>query len=198
MTEPAPPEPPQLPLNYAYATAPRGTNGYAIASVVLGFFFCIPFATGLGAITFGIFGIRKSRSNSVGGRGLAIIGILLGVMNVLIWGGYAGLLTYGYIESKPAGTVAKQFLQDVSSGNIHAAMSISLFNQTQLQPQHGQMVTFGALRSVNISSFKISTFNGQVVMHLGGTASFANVTKTCTFALIKMNGTYKVTSYWVQ
>ena len=35
-------------------------------------------------------------------------------------------------------------------------------------------------------------------MHLGGIAAFANGPRQCTFDLVNVGGTYKVTSSWVQ
>lgn len=199
MSQSTPPPLAPLQVGYGYADAPRRTNGPAIASLVLGILGCVPFLTGLLAILLGIFGIRKTRDPSVGGKGLAIAGVILGIVSVLGWSGFGALLGYGYQESKPAGVVAKQFLHDVSAGNINAAMASSAgFTAAQLRTQNGQMIPFGALQSVSMSSFNISTFNGHTVMHLGGTAAFANGSKTCTFSLVKIGGTYKVKSYWVQ
>jgi hypothetical protein len=199
MTQYTPPPPPPFPLGYGFADGRRRTNGVAIASLVLGILGCVPFLTGLLAILLGIIGIRKSRDPLVGGKGLAIAGMILGMVSVLGWSGFGALLGYGYRESKPAGIVAKQFLQDVSAGNVNAAIANSGgFTAAQIQSQHAQMLPLGALQSVSISSFNISVFNGRVIMDLSGIATFANGPKTCTFKLVKLGGTYKVTSYWVQ
>jgi hypothetical protein len=199
MTDPTHSEPPKLPLHYSQAPSAQTANGWAIASAIVAFCGCIPIIPGLAAIFLGIVGIRKSRENLNGsGRGLAVVGTLLGAISFLVWSFYAGLLIYGYIESKPAEAVAKQFLQDVDSGNISGAMSISLFNQSQLQPGHDKMIALRGLQSINITSFKVTTRNGHVEMNLGGTASFVRGTGICTFVLIKVNGAYKVTTYWVQ
>ena len=177
----------------------RRTSGAAIASLVLGILGCVPFITGLLAVLLGILGIRKTRDPLVGGRGLAIAGLILGIISVLGWGSAGGLLGYGYIESKPAAAVARQFLQDVSAGNIDAALASSAgFTAGQLQTQNQQMMPFGAFQSASFTSFNITSTNGQTVMHLGGIAVFATGTKTCYFDLVKQGGTYKVTSYRVQ
>ncbi len=193
------PPPPPLPVEYGYAYAPRRGNGLAVASLVLGIVGCIPFVTGLLAIALGIAAMRKTRDPSVGGKGLAIAGVILGIVSVLGWSAFGSLLGYGYRESKPAGIVAKQFLHDLSAGNINAAMANCVgITAAQLKTQNRQMIPLGALQSVAISSFNISTVNGHTVMRLGGAATFANGTKTCTFSLVKIGGTYKVTSYWIQ
>jgi hypothetical protein len=199
MTQSLPPMPPQSQMDYGYGVPQRRSNGPAIASLVLGIVGCIPLVTGLLAIFFGFAGIRKSRDPAVGGKGMAIAGLVLGMVSVLGWVGFGGMLGYAYVESKPARIIAKQFLTDVSAGNINATMANSTgFTADQLQTQSGQMASFGALQSVSISSFNLSTFNGQTTMNLGGTAAFANGVKSCTFTLAKSDGVYKVTAYWVK
>ncbi|HEX4054583.1 MAG TPA: DUF4190 domain-containing protein [Tepidisphaeraceae bacterium] len=201
MTQSTPPPLPPIEVGYGYgyAQAPRRSNGFAIASLVLGILGCIPFLTGLLAIVLGVIGIRKTRDSSVGGKGLAIAGMILGIISVLGWSGFGGLMGYAYRESKPAGVVAKQFLRDISAGNINAAMANSTgLTAAQLQTQNRQMISLGPLQSVSISSFNLSTFNSQSIMSLGGAATFASGPKTCTFNLVKTGGIYKVKSFWIQ
>jgi hypothetical protein len=77
-------------------TAARGTNGLAVASMVLGIigifiqlFGILPIL----AIVFGIMGLRRSDAAAGRGRGMAIAGIVLGAVGlvilivVLIWVG---------------------------------------------------------------------------------------------------------------
>lgn len=66
------------PLNYSLPAA--GSNGYAIASLVLGIISaCGSLLTAVPAIIFGILGLRKARREpQVGGRGMAITGIVTG------------------------------------------------------------------------------------------------------------------------
>jgi Domain of unknown function (DUF4190) len=199
MTQSPPPPLPPGAIDYGQGSAPHRTNGAAIASLVLGIVGCVPFLIGLLAILFGFIGIRKSRDLSLGGKGLAVAGLILGIISVLGWGGFSLFLGYGYNESKPADAVARQFLQDVTAGNINAALANSTgIPAAQLQTQNTQMAPFGTLQSVSFSSFNISDFNGQLTMRVGGTAAFSNGPRTCTFTLVKIGGVYKVNSYWVQ
>lgn len=73
----------------AYGPPPSGTNGYAIASLVLG----IVWLAGLGSLLALIFGIMgKNQIDASGGRqtgrGMAVAGIVLGVV------GLAGLIVW--------------------------------------------------------------------------------------------------------
>ena len=84
---PYPPPPPQYQMQYPPATvmvSGPGTNGLAIAALVLG----IVWIWGLGSLLALIFGlISKKQINqsngAVRGRGLAISGIVLGIVGIL-------------------------------------------------------------------------------------------------------------------
>jgi Domain of unknown function (DUF4190) len=81
-----PPPPPSAP---GYGAPPSGTNGYAIASLVLG----IVWLGGLGSLLALIFGVMaKNQIDASGerqtGRGMAVAGIVLGVV------GLAGLIVW--------------------------------------------------------------------------------------------------------
>jgi hypothetical protein len=194
-----PPPPPLAQYGSGYPSAPRRSNGPAIASLVLGIVGCVPFISGLLAIILGIIGIRKTRDPAVGGKGMAIAGIILGILSILSWVGLGGAFYSAYKESDPARVVARQFLTDLTTGNINAAMANSSgFSSTDLQTQNLSMASYGMLQSVSFNSFNLSYNNGQSIMRLGGVATFSNGQKTCTFDLSKSNGVYKVTAFSVQ
>ena len=65
------------------------TSGMAIASLVCGILFCVPFS-GLLAIIFGIIGITQTKPGMQKGRGMAIAGTVLGSLGMVI-GGFAML-----------------------------------------------------------------------------------------------------------
>jgi predicted Zn finger-like uncharacterized protein/prepilin-type processing-associated H-X9-DG protein len=77
----------------SYASgADAKSNPLAIASLICGCLLCIPFLPGIASIVCGAIGMRKTRDPAVGGKGLAIAGLVLGVLNVLGWGAYLGLI----------------------------------------------------------------------------------------------------------
>src|SRR3954447_25965195 len=100
-------------------------NGMAVASLVCGVLFCIPVITGLLAILFGILGIRKASSGRAGGKGMAIAGLLLGIVGL---GGQAiggfFLVQFGKIGMQVV-TLPEEFLKDLSSGNVNSALGKS-------------------------------------------------------------------------
>ena len=86
----APPAPPGAPVNSAigplgqplYYAAPR-TNGYAIASMVLGILWLSCVGSVL-ALIFGYMSLGQIRKRGEGGRGMAIAGIVLGWVGVAL------------------------------------------------------------------------------------------------------------------
>jgi hypothetical protein len=80
---------------------PVQTNGLAVAALVCGlaqfllwFFLLVPgFVTAVLALSFGLGGLAQIRRRGEGGRGLAIAGIVLGVLGVL--GGIAWAILLG-------------------------------------------------------------------------------------------------------
>ena len=203
MTQPPPysppPFPPQgFPPGFGYPYGPRQTNGPAVASLVLGIFGCIPFLTGLLAVVLGIIGIRKSRDPSVGGNAMALTGMSLGAVSVLGWGVAVGFIRQGFLDYKPAISTARQFIQDVNDGNYVSALDHSSgLTLSQLQTLNARISQFGAIQSVNLNSFNFNTYNSEQRIHLGGIITFANGQKTCTIDLLKSDGKFKVTSYWL-
>lgn len=80
-----PPQPGYPQQQYAYG-APKRTSGIAIAALVCGLLGCIPFVTSLAATILGLIGIGVTGKPNVGGRAMAVIGLLLGLLGLAGWG----------------------------------------------------------------------------------------------------------------
>lgn len=79
-----PPPPPMIPPDY---NGMQKSNGLAIASMVVGIcgavLFCVPFVNlvlGVLALTFGAVALKKVREGQGSGSGMAITGIVLGII----------------------------------------------------------------------------------------------------------------------
>ena len=70
---------------YAPPPGPQKSNGLAIGSLVTGLLGLIVPFLGIVGVILGIFGLRKTRDPSVGGKGLAIAGISIGGASVLLF-----------------------------------------------------------------------------------------------------------------
>jgi prepilin-type processing-associated H-X9-DG protein len=62
------------------------SSGLAVASLICGLLFFIPFLPGLLGVVFGILGINQTREGRASGRGLAVAGLICGALSLLLWG----------------------------------------------------------------------------------------------------------------
>jgi predicted Zn finger-like uncharacterized protein/prepilin-type processing-associated H-X9-DG protein len=91
--QPPPGYAPQYPPpGYGYPPYPHPsgpTSGWATAALIFGILgFCLPIIGSLLGIIFGIVGISKTRESRAGGRGMAVAGLVLGIVTLLaapIW-----------------------------------------------------------------------------------------------------------------
>jgi len=85
MTEAPPPvEPAPEPIPEAPPPAAAGTSGLAIASLICGILGCIPGA-GIAAAVMGHMALGRIKLSGQGGRGMAIIGLVLGYLSIVGW-----------------------------------------------------------------------------------------------------------------
>ena len=100
---------------YGQYAQPVTNSGLAIASLVCGLLFCVPFCSIL-AIIFGILGIIQTKDGQRGGRGLAIAGLVLGLLSTVL--SISVLL--------PALTRARGLAKNVVSATYERQISIAL------------------------------------------------------------------------
>ncbi len=78
----------------------------SLAGFACGIFLIVPFVAGIAAVALGVMGLRETREPSVRGRRLAIAAIILGLVNIVGWSGYAEFISR---ISAPGRTVAHHF-----------------------------------------------------------------------------------------
>jgi hypothetical protein len=179
---------------------PRRSNGAAIAALVMGILLCIPFITGLGGVVCGVVGIRKAKDPRVGGKGMAIAGLVLGLANLALWGMLGGgvwALMAGTAEQRG---MAKQFVQDLSDGKIDAAAAVcdpQTVPKATLEQTSATMKKWGSLKDVTMFGVNARTATGtgtQVVV--AGAAQFGSTTqRSFTIEFAKQNGAWKIVKY---
>jgi hypothetical protein len=119
---PPPAVPPSAGMPSGYGVSePKRTNGPAIASLVCGVLGCVPFITSLIAIGLGIIGLKKAKDPQVGGKGLAIAGLILGILGIGGWTLFGGGIFALIKGTETQREVARQFIKDMSAGNVDAA-----------------------------------------------------------------------------
>jgi hypothetical protein len=103
---PPPPPPPGHPgaYGYGYPSYPgypvQGpTNGFAIASLVLGILIIFWGLTSILALVFGYIARKQIRERGESGAGLAVAGIVLGWVGVGLWGIFLIFVILGFVFS---------------------------------------------------------------------------------------------------
>ncbi len=137
------------------AIAPQRTSVLAILSLICAVICIIP-GTGLLAVIFGIsalVGINSSRGR-VGGTGLAVSGLVLGLIVTLVWGAVAfGAVQFLNLFSGPMMQPARQSMSAIDTGDFQNA-------RAGLSPAAGAALTdeqiqkFRAAYQAELGSFK--------------------------------------------
>lgn len=175
----------------------KRTSGAAVGSLICGLLGCVPLITSFLAIILGIFGIRATRDPRYSGRGLAIGGILLGILGLVVWAG-VGILVYAFHGfGAPARATAARFAGDMAAGDVAAARRscTSTITDQDLEAAVEKMKAWGALRSTTLIAVpqKSQTVEG---FDVAGGANFTNVAGM-PFAvhLVKEGGVLKVDGF---
>jgi hypothetical protein len=157
----------------------------------------VPLLTGLLAVVFGIAGIRSTRDPRVAGRGLAIAGLVLGLVSLVGWSLFGGLVGVGYVRSKPARAAAEQFTADLSAADVTTAQSrcTSTVARPTLEAAAAAMRPWGPVSNMTSSQVSYGVYNGSETCGLNGVAVFANTRANYSFRLVKQAGVFKVEGF---
>jgi hypothetical protein len=152
---------------------PQRSNGAAIASLICSLLGCIPFITSLLAILLGIIGIRNTKDPRVGGKGMAIAGLILGLLGLAVWGLMGGTIWALIQGTAPMRDSAKAFVTDLANGNVAQAQThaTSRMTKPKLDAVSASLQSMGKLQDVTCVGFKIDKSGntgtvGQVGAHL--------------------------------
>lgn len=165
------------------AQQPRRTNGAAVASLVFGLLGCIPILGSLLAIVFGFVGIRKARDPQVGGKGLAIAGIILGLLWLGIWGAFGGTIMALIRGTAAERETVTQFITDLAAGNVDAAVAQTdgSIPPEQIEDLSTTVQSWGSLSDVTSASFSYASGQCEVA----GVATFGGVAKPFQAVLVE-------------
>jgi Domain of unknown function (DUF4190) len=173
------------------------TSVAAILSLVCGLLGCIPFVTGLAAVILGFVGIKKTRDPMVTGKGMAIAGLILGILSLAGWSvGSATIAMKVYAITQMA-KPAQDFSKDLSEGKIDEAMALSVegTDREALVALSEKMKPWGAFQTLVTISTSSEDVNGSSRVTLGGLATFATGSKNFNFTLLKVGEVYKVEKF---
>lgn len=213
MTQPPPPPQqhygvpqPAAPQTYgapAYSLPPqRSTSAAAVASLILGILGCIPFVTGLLAVVFGLAGLGATRNGKANGRGMAVAGLILGVVSLIGWGavagGIGGTTWWALAQTRPARAAARQLATDLAAGNVQAARAQCTddVSDEQLKKAAEAMKGWGAFQDTTMPVNSRNTAGGVEAIESMGAARFAGAgTMPYAVRVVKENGQWKVEGF---
>ena len=143
----------------------------------------------------GFVGIGATKDNRADGRGLAIAGLILGLLGIVGWASFGGLMFYGLSQGKQiANNTAKPFVQAVSQADYTTAGNYSTMTEPDMTALHDQIATWGALTDMSVNKYnfeKNAGTPGRVSM--GGHATFATGgQKDFDVVMNSMQGGFKV------
>jgi len=200
MSQFSPPPPGSVipPSGYGMAPAPQRTNGAAIASLVCGIMGCVPWLTGLAAVILGIVGLRKTRDPRVGGKGMAIAGLILGGISIVAWTLYfavVGVAIFAAVKgTAPQRELAKQFLMDLSKQDVAAASekTTSDLSKDDIQSLADKVKPWGSLKDSTVISTGMETTPGRSTSKLAGSVEFTGGTHGFTMEMTKQGDQWKI------
>ncbi len=201
MSQYPPPTQPQYPPT---GMPPQRTSAAAVASLIFGILGCLV-VTGIIAIITGIIGISATKNPAVKGRGMAIAGLILGLIGTvgggLCFGGGGFAAVMAYKEAKPAIETVSGFSDSASKGDYDKAMTFvdqTAISKDQIQGIVDDLKTLGEFQdftpgkntNIDLSAGKID---------FAGTMRFKNgATRSLDVSLRKQtDGKYKITALQV-
>lgn len=188
----------------------RESNTAALISMICGVLLCIPLLTSIPAIAFGVVGLRKARLRpQAGGRGLAIAGLVLGIIGLAGWiaagiGGYMAYRVGKHVVheiqaevSQPGQAVVRSFIQDVAAGNVEQAADVTSpeIDPTKVKQLSVDLKQLGTLRGVTIDNVVPGQVNGIWQVKVSGTAQFANGNSVFSITVAKEPAGLRIVSY---
>jgi hypothetical protein len=173
---------------------PRQGNGMAVTSLITGFLgFCIPFFGGALAILFGFLGIKRSKvSNS--GKGLAIAGLILGVLSIGMYAVFGGTFYSWWKGTEVNRALASQFIKSVDSGNLAQATSDADTSALNLAVLAVELKSHGNVKDVTVI---MAVPEGDRAT-IAGIIDFGGTQKAFEMKQRKIGETWKVTALTIK
>lgn len=180
---------------------PRQSNVLAIISLITGILSCLPGMSVL-AVALGIAGLLKSNKPNVGGKGMAIAGLILGVVGLAWTVGFVFVAIKGgqlYIAGRPAREAAQQFATDVGQNNADAALKdcSTSIDAEKVRAALTQGQAWGALQpqGTRFIAIPVHTGAGSQTFKVAGLAVFAAAREQFSATVDQENGVYRVTDF---
>ena len=138
------------------------------------------------------------RDPQIGGKGMAIAGLILGALSFIgwsIWGtAMIGVVTTLIHASAPQRAMAKQVLADLGDQDVPAAhsMAAASLSPEEVQGLADKVKPWGALQDATTLTVNISDFNGNKQTTITGVAQFAKGSHAYSITFIKEGDEWKI------
>jgi hypothetical protein len=182
---------------YSLQPATR-TSAAAITSLICGIIgLCFGLAALIGIIT-GIVGIVATKNPTVKGRGMAIAGLVLGLIALVGWSIFVAVEATSMFRVAPATSAsAAQFMSDLSAGSIDAAQAESSVPRSTLESASATLTSWGASTNTKVVAIH-APFSPAGTATIIDVLTFPTGQHTVTLQLVDDNGTAKVNSVLLQ
>lgn len=170
------------------------TSIAAVFSLVFGILLCLP-GSGLLAAILGVVGISATKNNQRGGRGMAIAGLLLGLLGIVGWGVFGSIFYLGYSKVvKDTKPTRDQFIHALADRQVDAAQALCTadVSHEELQKISDRLQSAGALQDITGAGFNINKTNGQSITQVVAVATFAKEQHQFLLVVDKATGVWKV------
>ncbi|MGD0464480.1 MAG: DUF4190 domain-containing protein [Tepidisphaeraceae bacterium] len=191
-------EPPVAAPEFSPAISERAPwSIVALAGFACGVFLIVPFVAGIAAVVLGILGLRDTREPSARGRRLAVAAIVLGLVNIVAWGGYAQFISR---ISAPGRSVAHRFVTELNAGKTtdaerDCAPSISA---ARLQAAADQLSQWGGAKSIAVLHINSDTANGATTGSVRGSIHTPRGEHLFQLQTFEQDGVWKVADFSIQ
>jgi hypothetical protein len=195
-----PPLSPQATPAYTMEPA-RASNASAVVSLVCGLVFCVPFLTSLLAVIFGMVGLSKSKGPRGSGRGMAMAGLILGVLGLAGWSVASYGMYWGISAIKAYIVPATGLMESLVQGDTVKARQFVTPDVTNkdLEQASATIRSLGNFVRLDNPNFQQTTANGVTTSTLTGTAVFDKGSKNLTVSLVKdAAGVVKISEFVLQ
>ncbi len=169
----------------------------SLAGLACGILLIIPFIAGIAAIVLGVMGLRETREPSARGRRLAITAIVLGLVNVVGWSGYAEFISH---LSAPGRSVAHRFVTRLNAGDTTGASRecTDSINGEKLQAASDQLKGWGGAKSVAVLSIDSDTVNGATTGSVRGSIHTPAGEHSFQLTTVGQDGAWKISDFSLQ
>jgi hypothetical protein len=128
---------------------------------------------------------------------MAVAGLVLGFLSIVVWGLFGGGMLVLIHGSGPQRVFAKQYLSDLSAGNIDQCVqhSSSRLTKDQIEVFAKQAQGWGTLNDTTVMALSLNNNSGTFGGVVSGGCKFSGGPHTFSMTLIKDSGALKVDTF---